>query len=110
MLGIVAQRDVIITNNSANNNNIKIQASIYSESGSFQAEDYQSRPVSGIIDLYGGGIQNSRGPVGTFSTWHGQTTIQSGFSKRYRYDDRFMIANPPFFPGTGSFEIVSWFE
>ena len=110
MLGIVAQRDVIITNNSANNNDIKIQASIYSESGSFQAEDYQSRPVSGSIYLYGGVIQNSRGPVGTFSTWHGQTTIESGFSKRYRYDDRFMIANPPFFPGTGSFEIVSWFE
>jgi len=110
MLGIVAQRDVIITENSANNNNIKVQASIYSESGSFQAEDYQSRPVSGAIYLYGGVIQNARGPVGTFSTNHGHTEIESGFSKRYRYDDRFMIANPPFFPGTGSFEIVSWFE
>jgi hypothetical protein len=110
MLGIVAQRDVIITENSANNNNIKVQASIYSESGSFQAEDYQSRPLSGAIYLLGGVIQNARGPVGTFSTQHGETTIQSGFSKRYRYDDRFMIANPPFFPGTGSFEIVSWFE
>ncbi|NJD23036.1 MAG: DUF4900 domain-containing protein [Melioribacter sp.] len=110
MLGIVAQRDVIITENSANNNNITIQASIYSESGSFQAEDYQGRPPSGAIYLYGGVIQNARGPVGTFTTNHGVTTIVSGFSKRYRYDDRFMIANPPFFPGTGSFEIVSWFE
>lgn len=110
MLGIVAQRDIIITENSANNNNIKVQASIYSESGSFQAENYQNRPVSGSIYLYGGVIQNARGPVGTFTTSGGTTTITSGFSKRYRYDDRFMIANPPFFPGTGSFEIVSWFE
>lgn len=110
MLGIVAQRDVIITENSANNNNIKIQASIYCQEGSFSAEDYQSRPVSGAIQLYGGLIQDTRGPVGTFRTVHGQSVIQSGFSKRYRYDDRFMVASPPFFPGTNSFEIVSWFE
>jgi hypothetical protein len=110
MLGIVAKDDIIITNNSANNNNIRIQASIYSETGSFQAEDYQSRPVAGTIQLYGGVIQNARGPVGQFSTSGGTTTIINGFSKRYRYDDRFMIASPPFFPGTGSFEIVSWFE
>lgn len=110
MLGIVAKDDIIITNNSANNNNIRIQASIYSEAGSFQAEDYQSRPVAGAIQLYGGVIQNARGPVGQFSTSGGTTTIINGFSKRYRYDDRFMVASPPFFPGTGSFEIVSWFE
>lgn len=110
MLGIVAKDDIIITNNSANNNNIRVQASIYSETGSFQAEDYQSRPVSGTIQLYGGVIQNARGPVGQFSTSGGTTTIINGFSKRYRYDDRFMVASPPFFPGTGSFEIVSWFE
>jgi hypothetical protein len=110
MLGIVAKNDIIITNNSANNNNIIIQASIYSESGSFQAEDYQSRPVAGAIHLLGGVIQNARGPVGTFRTVGGTSVIQSGFSKRYRYDDRFMVASPPFFPGTNSFEVVSWFE
>jgi hypothetical protein len=110
MLGIVAKDDIIITDNAANNNNIRVQASIYSESGSFQAENYQNRPVAGSILLYGGVIQNARGPVGQFSTSGGVSTIINGFSKRYRYDDRFMIASPPFFPGTGSFEIVSWFE
>ncbi len=110
MLGIVAQRDVIITENSANNNNIKIQATIYSETGSFTAEDYQNRPVSGAIQLYGGITQYVRGAVGTFRTVHGQSQIASGFSKRYRYDERFMVSSPPFFPGTGNFEIVSWFE
>lgn len=107
MLGIVAKNDIIITNNAANNNNIIVQASIYSESGSFQAEDYQSRPVSGAIYLLGGVIQNARGPVGQFNN---SGVIINGFTKRYRYDDRFMVASPPFFPGTNSFEIVSWFE
>lgn len=110
MLGIVAKDDIIITENAANNNNIMVQASIYSESGSFQAENYQNRPVSGAIHLLGGVIQNARGPVGTFRTVGGASIIDSGFSKRYRYDDRFMVASPPFFPGTNSFEIVSWFE
>lgn len=107
MLGIVAKNDIIITNNAANNNDIIVQASIYSESGSFQAENYQSRPVSGAIRLLGGIIQNARGPVGQFNN---NDVIINGFSKRYRYDDRFMVASPPFFPGTNSFEIVSWFE
>ncbi|MBI1937589.1 MAG: DUF4900 domain-containing protein [Ignavibacteriales bacterium] len=110
MFGIVTARDVVLTDNAANNNNVKVQAAVYSETGSFVAENYQSRPVSGAIYLYGGVIQNARGPVGTFSTQGNTTTITSGFSKRYRYDDRFMLASPPFFPGTGKFEIVSWFE
>lgn len=110
LFGIVAQRDIMITDNAANNNNIKIQGVMYSETGSFEAENYQHRPVSGAIYLYGGMTQNARGPVGTFSTWGGTSTIQSGFSKRYRYDDRLLTLNPPFFPGTNSFEIVSWFE
>ena len=109
LLGIVAERDVVITENSANNHDVQIDASIYSQSGSFVAEDYQNRPVSGAIYLYGGVIQNARGPVGTFRS--GSTTvIQSGFSKRYRYDDRLAFASPPAYPGTGSFEIASWFE
>lgn len=110
MMGIVAKNDIIITDNTPNNSNIIVQASIYSESGSFQAENYQNRPVAGAIHLLGGVIQNARGPVGVFKTIGGTSVIVNGFSKRYRYDDRFMVASPPFFPGTNSFEIVSWFE
>jgi hypothetical protein len=106
MLGLAAQQNIIITNNAANNNNVVIQASMYAERGSFTAENYNNRPVSGFIDLYGGITQYSRGPVGQFQG----NNIVNGFSKRYRYDDRFMIQSPPAFPGTGKFEIVSWFE
>ena len=110
VLGIVAEHDVVITNNWANNHSIKIQAAIYSEKGSFTADDYNTRPNSGNINLYGGITQYSRGPVGTFHEWYGTIYIDNGFSKKYRYDNRLMVMSPPAFPGTGKYEIVSWFE
>ena len=106
ILGIVAESNVYITNNSANNSDIKINASIYCEAGGFGAENYDSRPISGNINLVGGIIQNTRRAVGTF----GSSGITHGFAKRYRYDERFMLVSPPFFPGNGGLEIVSWFE
>lgn len=107
MLGIVAERNVWITDNAANNTgDIELQASIYCEQGSFGAENYTGRPKAGNINLYGGIIQKTRGAVGTFSNWSGGT----GFGKRYRYDNRLLYTTPPAFPGTGQFEILSWYE
>jgi len=106
ILGIVAKNGVIITENAANNSDININASIYVESGGFGAQNYDTRPVSGKINLLGGIIQNQRGAVGTFSG----TKIDHGFSKQYRYDERLLVTYPPYFPGTGGYEIVSWYE
>ncbi|MGD8305242.1 MAG: hypothetical protein PVF17_01185 [Ignavibacteria bacterium] len=106
LLGIIAEDEVLITDNSANRNDINIHASIFCENGGFGAEDYNRRPESGNINLLGGIIQNIRRAVGTFNS-RGTST---GFNKRYMYDDRLMVASPPAFPGTGSFEIVSWQE
>ncbi len=110
MLGIVAERDVVITDNQPNRSDIVIQAAIYAQRGSFTAQNYNTRPPSGFINLYGGITQYTRGPVGIFHQSQGQIYIVNGFSKRYRYDNRFMLASPPAFPGTGNMEIVSWFE
>jgi hypothetical protein len=111
VIGLVAKRDVVIANNTPNSNDIVIQAAIYSERGSFTVEDYQHGSPRGTIKLYGGITQYTRGPVGQFTTdWWGNTYIRSGYNKRYRYDDRLMLLSPPAFPGTGGFEIVSWFE
>lgn len=106
ILGIVAENSVLITDNTANHNDININASIYCEDGGFGSENYDKRPISGNINLIGGVIQNTRRAVGTFD----KSGIKTGFAKRYRYDERFMIASPPMFPGTGGLEIVSWFE
>ncbi|MEE9450421.1 MAG: hypothetical protein V3V72_10260, partial [Ignavibacteriaceae bacterium] len=106
LLGIIAENDILITDNFPNHSDINIQASIYSQNGGFGAENYKSRPISGNINLLGGIIQHIRRAVGTFD----KNGTKSGFSKRYRYDERLMLASPPMFPNTGSFEIVSWFE
>ena len=79
MLGICSEYDVVITKNSANNSDININASIYSEKAGFGAEYHDSRPVSGNINLVGGIIQNTRAEVSIFSG----STITHGFAKRY---------------------------
>ncbi len=96
LLGLVAERNVIIANNQANAQLVKVQASIFCRSGSFYAENYQNRP-KGVLHVQGSIVQNDRGAVGTFS---GSSHL-SGFLKRYTYDQR--LANnqvrPPFYPG-----------
>lgn len=106
LLGIIAKNEIFITDNAANHSDINIQASIYSIDKGFGAENYSSRPPSGTINLLGGIIQYQRAAVGTFN----YSGIQSGFNKRYRYDERLMRLAPPSYPGTGIFEILSWFE
>ena len=110
LLGIVAQNNVWVSDNLANTTNINIDASIYAETGGFGAENYASRPISGAINLYGGVQQNNRTPVGDYHTNGTNLYLISGFLKNYRYDNRLLIASPPGYPGTGMFEIVSWYE
>lgn len=110
ILGLVADQNVYVTDNPANNNNCVIDACIFTRSGSFTAENYNTRPVSGELQILGSIVQNTRGPVGTFSG----STIKSGFSKRYRYDDRLSDPNfrPPFYPGfyVKTYAITNWWE
>jgi len=107
MLGIVSQNNVIITDNTVNRTDVTIQASLFSMTGGLMAENYDSRPVSGTINMFGGLSQLQRQPVGTFS---GSGTLQSGFHKNYTYDNRFLVSSPPAFPNTGLFEVLSWKE
>ena len=106
LLGIVANNSVLITDNGPNSSDININASIYCEDGGFGADNYKKRGINGNINLIGGIIQHTRKAVGTFDG----TGITSGFAKRYKYDERFLLMSPPDFPGTGQLEIVSWFE
>ena len=111
MLGIVAKQNVIITNNTANQDDINIQAAIYVENGSFKVDAHDSGDPRGSINLYGGITQKTRGAVGTIGTdkW-GNKYIATGYNKRYKYDDRLLISYPPYYPGCGTFEVVSWLE
>jgi hypothetical protein len=107
LLGICAEVNTLITDNNSNKNDIQIHAAIYCETGGFGAENYSDRPPSGNIYLVGGITQMIRKAVGMFNSDH---VIVRGFSKRYKYDQRLMKSSPPAFPGTGGFEIVSWYQ
>jgi hypothetical protein len=110
LLGLVANNDVVVADNAANNNNCVIDAAIFSRTSSFTAEHYNTRPVSGQLQVLGGIVQDERGAIGTYSG----SSINHGFSKRYRYDNRLADPNfrPPSFPGfyTQTLQISGWWE
>jgi hypothetical protein len=110
LLGLVSETNIIVKNNAANNSNCEIHGSIFTRTGSFTAEDYNSRPVSGEMRVLGSIVQETRGAIGQFSG----STITSGFSKRYRYDERLSdpTFRPPFYPGyyVSTFAITNWWE
>ncbi len=107
LLGIVASKNIYITNNTPNRDDIKIDGAIYSEDGGFGAEDYDSRPYSGSIILLGGITQGKRAAVGVIGR---NGRVSNGFNKSYNYDKRLRYAVPPNFPSTNSYQIVSWYE
>jgi len=107
ILGLVAENNILISKNDNNDkNDLYLDASCFSRSGGFTAEGYGSRGVEGRIHLLGGIQQYRRGAVGTF----GSDGLSNGFLKDYQYDSRLLNDSPPFFPTTGNYEIVSWFE
>ncbi len=108
ILGLVSANDVIISDNPANNNDVSIQSAIMAVNGSFTAENYSGRPVSGVIRLTGSVVQNSRGPVGTFNKWSG--SITHGFNKRYKYDERLAYMSSPYYPFIRVLRLVLWWE
>jgi hypothetical protein len=108
LLGLVAENNIVIADKPETRGDLSIRASMFCRSGGLTAENYQNRPVEGAIHLIGGIQHNKRGPVGTFTGSPPHRV--SGFLKDYQYDDRLMFDAPPYFPTTGNFEIVSWFE
>ncbi len=106
MLGICATNNIEITSNTNNNNpanGINIQASIFSLKGGFGADSATTKKASGSIHLLGGVSQAVRQAVGVVGGTH-------GYLKSYYYDNRFLVAAPPCFPTTGSYEILEWWE
>jgi hypothetical protein len=111
VLGLCAEDSIVITHNTNNNTNITIQAALFSLNKGMGAEQYDNDSFSpktrGRINLLGGVSQKQRAAVGTLA---GDGSIYTGYSKSYRYDDRLMNTSPPYFPTTGAYEILSWYE
>ncbi len=108
MLGLIANNDVIISDNTANNNDCTIHASIMAMNGSFIAENYETRDVAGELTVVGSLVQYQRGPVATFD-W-GTENIRTGFTKDYTFDSRLNSSSPPSYPGVAGISLLSWWE
>jgi hypothetical protein len=72
--------------------NVRIEAAILSLKHSFIADNYNCGKL-GTLTIVGAIAQRYRGTVSTFSG----TTIITGFTKNYWYDDRFRYRSPPYF-------------
>lgn len=103
-LGIVAEQDVMIPSSAPYN--IEIDASIMALNTSFYLQNWSSVAAKGTLTVFGGIIQNQRGPVGTFNA--ATNTKLSGYSKNYTYDTRLLNNPPPFVPTTGDYVTLSW--
>ncbi|MBM2839650.1 MAG: hypothetical protein HW412_178 [Bacteroidetes bacterium] len=110
LLGLVAEWNVVVADNAANNSNCDIHACIFTRDNSFTAQGYNRGPLFGELRILGSIVQDVRGPVGTISG----STLVTGFSKRYRFDDRLADTNfrPPFFPSffVKTYAITNWWE
>ena len=73
-------------------NSVEIDAASLSLQHSFIVDNYGCGSPRGTLTVKGAIAQSFRGPVGT-----GGSTISTGYVKNYNYDDRFRVANPPYF-------------
>lgn len=110
MLGLVANNNVTITETSPPMHDVYIDAGIFARTGSFGYQGYNDAAAGalGSIYLYGSITNYQRGDVGEFSQSTG--SLQSGYLKNYKYDDRFSTSAPPYFPTATGFQIVAWRE
>jgi hypothetical protein len=106
ILGLIGEDDVVISQSAPYD--IQVYASIMALEDSFMVENWDVGPAKGTLQVYGGIIQDERGPVGTFSGATGQKL--SGYSKNYIYDPRLINTPPPFYPTTGDYISLSWKE
>ena len=104
VLGIIAEGNVVISSSASNN--LEVDASIMALNTSFMLQNWDQGSPKGTLTVYGGIIQDQRGPVGTFNGSTGQKL--TGYSKNYSYDQRLLDTPPPFFPTTGDYVTLAW--
>jgi hypothetical protein len=88
---------------------LNIQGAVYCQNGELTAENFWSIPVSGRVNLFGGVTQVTAGSLG-LSGGGPPLTMLNGFSYSIRNDPRFKTKQPPYFPYSDSYELVTWWE
>jgi hypothetical protein len=106
LLGLVAERNIVFLDNSANRNDLIVNGVLMALNTSIKVQNYDEGSPRGILTIWGGLIQKDRGPVGMFQGG----SVVHGYLKNYHYDPRVTARTPPFFPQTGIYEEMAWEE
>jgi hypothetical protein len=107
-LGLISMADIWVGTTAPNN--LEIDAAVMAtganaaDAGSFGVINYNSGSSRGVLTIYGGIVQETRGAVGT----GGGST---GYTKNYSYDARFIGKPPPYYPTIASkVSFAQWTE
>lgn len=103
VMGVVAGQNIIIKTDPYSSKDITLNMVLMALNGSFYVDQYSSGIPRGKLTIYGGLIQESRGPVGTFSSG----SIRTGYNKDYNYDEKLLNMPPPNYPTTGNVILLS---
>ena len=113
MLGLVADNSVGLNPQHATGG-LTIDAALFAKSGSFTYMNYDGSlsgypgGTMGSLNVLGSITQNLRGAVGTVNA---DGSLNTGYLKNYKFDNRFYSKNPPFYPAAANrFQLISWRE
>jgi hypothetical protein len=120
VLGLVSNGSIQITTSAYTRADLEIDASILAfgtnngvpgftngSSASFTVQNYNQGSARGTLHVFGGVIQEVRGPVGTGTT-SGQ--MVTGYAKDYQYDQKLLTSPPPNFPTTGTIKVKAFLD
>ncbi|MBQ7567592.1 hypothetical protein IJT17_02170, partial [bacterium] len=103
VLGLLSEQSIIVRTNQNVNQDLYLDAIVMALNGSFTVENYDKGSYRGKLHLFGGVIQNKRGPVATSRSGGG--SIVTGYAKDYVYDPKLESMPPLNFPNTGKFRL-----
>lgn len=110
MLGLIAEEDIIVEDNTANGTDCEIHGAIMALNTSFEVENYSSGSPRGTLTVVGSVIQRERGRLGSYTVVLGVVVASTGYMPDWQYDRRFLTVGPPQFPLQTRKVVLSWNE
>ena len=110
MLGIVAQNYIWAADTPANKDDLITYGSLFSKNRGVATENISQLNTNKIqcgTWAYRGGVTDGQAQTTGYIGSGGKIY---GFSQHFIYDDRLLRDAPPFYPGTGALQILSWLE
>lgn len=110
-LGLVAEQQVEIPFNPTRGD-FTIHASMLSQNGGLKVTNYSFYPAAYKMNIVGGIIGNHVEATATYA-WDPikkQYVPKNGYSYVHKYDKRFDINVPPYFPKMRVFSTIAWYE